>query len=742
MDYLDYCYDLESYPNCFLCCIADLTNRKMKVFEISDRKDQREQMFEYLRNVVRNKGRLIGFNNCGYDYPVLHQLLKNKTMTPKQIFEYGDKVIKSGYTDNKWQYIIRDKDVMIPQVDLFKINHFDNKAKATSLKMLEFNGRSDNIQELPYPVGSYLKSHEIDTLVKYVIHDVKETIKFYEACKPQVAFREKLSKDYGFNAINWNDTKIGAEYFVMELEKAGVKCYDKGGKPRQTKREYIDLVDCILPYIEYERPEFNAIVNWLKQQRITETKGVFSDIMEHELGDVAKYATMKTKREKLKAKPSESDIQGFKKDKPLCWVEEVELKAKVPKKDGGGFKKSHYLCWNVCESLNVTIDGLQYVYGTGGLHAAIENRVVESCDKRVIRSYDVSSFYPNLSIKNRFYPEHLAEKFCDIYEYIYNLRKTYDKKSAENAMLKLALNGTYGKSNDQYSPFFDPKFTMQITLNGQLLLSKAVEMVLSVPTVEILMCNTDGFEFIVDREYEHLTAQKCKEWEEMTKLTLEDVTYSKMVVRDVNNYISVIDKGDLKMKGAYEWKDLPAHKNQSALVIKMAAEKYLVDGVDPEEFIRNHKDKFDFQLRTKVPRSSKLVEVDSDGVDNQVQNICRYYVSEKGKELVKVMPPLTPTKTEQVWVNDSLMDEVVISSKGDIAKYEKKGYRFARSIETICPERRLAIEAGWKCKVTNDMSEFDWDIDYRYYIERTWKLVNFADDQDSDTEDGVVEVTE
>ncbi len=102
MDYLDYCYDLESYPNCFLCCIADLTNRKMKVFEISDRKDQREQMFEYLRNVVRNKGRLIGFNNCGYDYPVLHQLLKNKTMTPKQIFEYGDKVIKSGYTDNKW----------------------------------------------------------------------------------------------------------------------------------------------------------------------------------------------------------------------------------------------------------------------------------------------------------------------------------------------------------------------------------------------------------------------------------------------------------------------------------------------------------------------------------------------------------------------------------------------------------------------------------------------------------------
>jgi hypothetical protein len=332
----------------------------------------------------------------------------------------------------------------------------------------------------------------------------------------------------------------------------------------------------------------------------------------------------------------------------------------------------------------------------------------------------------------------LAEKFCDIYEYIYELRKTYDKKSVENAMLKLALNGTYGKSNDQYSPFFDPKFTMQITLNGQLLLSKAIEMVLSVPTVEILMANTDGFEFIVDREYEHLTAQKCKEWEEMTKLTLEDVTYSKMVVSDVNNYIAINDKGDIKMKGKYEWKDLPAHKNQSALVVKMAAEKYLVDGVDPEEFIRNHKDKFDFQLRTKVPRSSKLVEVDSDGVDSQVQNICRYYVSEKGKELVKVMPPLTPTKTEQVWVNNQLMDSVTISSKSYLTRYEKKGYVFEKFVETVCPERRLAIEAGWKCKVTNDMSAFDWDIDYKYYIDRTWKLVNFADGEESEVVDEVI----
>ena len=41
-------WDIETYPNCFSCCIADLQQKRMKVFEISFRKDQREEMFEYL----------------------------------------------------------------------------------------------------------------------------------------------------------------------------------------------------------------------------------------------------------------------------------------------------------------------------------------------------------------------------------------------------------------------------------------------------------------------------------------------------------------------------------------------------------------------------------------------------------------------------------------------------------------------------------------------------------------------
>lgn len=194
-----------------------------------------------------------------------------------------------------------------------------------------------------------------------------------------------------------------------------------------------------------------------------------------------------------------------------------------------------------------------------------------------------------------------------------------------------------------------------------------------------------------------------------------------------------------KAKGRYEWRDLPHHKNQSFLICKMAAEEYILNETDPEKFIREHQNRFDFMGRAKIPRSSKLVLTDELGVDHQVQNICRYYVSTNGMDLIKVMPPLEPFKEEQVWVNHETMDEVTISSKTDIAKYEKKGYTLSHTVKTPSSDRRFEIEAGWKCKVTNDIDQFTWDVDYQYYVERTWKLINFVDDGDDEINTDITE---
>ena len=142
--------------------------------------------------------------------------------------------------------------------------------------------RSHSIEDLPFKVGTTLTADQIPVLKKYNAHDVDETHKFFNHSIKMVEFREELTRKYQRDFMNHNDTKIGKDYFVMKLEEAGVPCYDyfdKGRKPRQTPRPQLALRDAILPWIQFEQPEFVRVLNWLKSQTITETKGVFNDLV-------------------------------------------------------------------------------------------------------------------------------------------------------------------------------------------------------------------------------------------------------------------------------------------------------------------------------------------------------------------------------------------------------------------------------------------------------------------------------
>lgn len=675
---MDWVYDIETYPNCFTIAIGSIDGKESWLFEISDRRDDSKSIRKLLTKLYKNKDRMIGFNNLGFDYPVLHYFLKNRGCSAKDLYDKAMEIINAGQ-DDKFKHTIPVNKIFIPQIDLYKIHHFDNNARATSLKMLEFNMRSDNIEDLPFPVGMNLTSDQIDILVEYNKHDTKQTFLFYKKSLEQIRFREELSKKYNRNFMNHNDTKIGKDYFIMKLEEEMPgSCYRqlKGGgrKINQTRREYIDLKNIIYPYVKFERQEFKDVVNWFKKQRITETKGVFNDIPEESLGDLANHAGMVTKKKKFPNEPTEDDLKEFYKLHPEGWVEEKLLKSK---------KVSYYGMWRIATNLNTIVDGFRFDFGTGGIHGSVESQVVEEDDEYIIRDWDVASMYPNIAIANRTYPEHLGEKFCDIYLDVYNQRKSFAKGTSENAMMKLALNGVYGDSNSQFSPFYDPQYTMTITINGQLSLCMLSEQLMKIDNLEIIQVNTDGVTARFPRQYEGEADRICSEWEKVTGLELEKANYSRMFIRDVNNYIGEYEDGKLKRKGAYEYADLDWSKNHSSLVIAKAAEAALVYGKDIEEFIRSHDDKYDFLLRTKVPRSSRLITVDEDGVEYPEQNICRYYISSKGKKLVKVMPPL-PNKED---------------------------------------ERYIGIDKQWNVKVCNDIKKFAWDIDYDYYISEANKLV-------------------
>lgn len=694
---MDWIYDIETYPNCFTISLIRADGKMERTIEISEFVNEIDRLFTLFEYLNTHQLNGVGYNNKGFDYPVLHDI-RHYPWTGKEtgleiskiIYGFAQKQIRSAKDGNGFPRVIKDDEEFFTQIDLYKIWHFDNKAKATSLKKLEFNMRSDNIEELPFPVGTILTREQIQKLRTYNMHDVRETLRFYNHSKSQIDFRAHMSEKFGRNFMNHNDTKIGKDYFVMRLEEAGIPIYERINgqrKVRQTPRPVLKLDEALFNYYDFKQPAFNAIKDWFAAQRISQTKGVFTEIPEHRLGSVAKYANMRVIKRKFFSIPKEIDIELFKSSYPMGWVEEITLKAVEAKKRGGGNKKSYWKCWNHADVLNVVVNDFQFDFGTGGIHGSITDKVARCTNSYKLIDADVTSMYPNVGISNRVYPEHLSEKFCDIYKDVFEQRKQYDKKSPESAMLKLALNGVYGDSNNPYSPFYDPLYTMKITLNGQLSLCLLAERLMEIDGLKIVQINTDGITVACPRNKESDYHEVCKLWQEKVRLNLEFAEYEKMYIRDVNNYIGVYTNGKIKRKGVYEYDQFAMtgngwHTDLGGLIIPKAAEACMLHGADIGEFIRNHKDPFDFMKRVVVPRNSTLV-LQTDTADIKQQNVTRYYISNNGGQLIKIMPPLSPEK----------------------------------------PERRFEVGSKFKAKTCNNMLDFDGDINYDYYINEAKKIL-------------------
>lgn len=625
---MDIVYDIETFPNVFTlaaeCADAPFTWE----FEISPWVNDSHRLIQWLYWMRERGYRMAGFNNLGFDYPIIHMIAKMGNANAEVIWQKAQAIIHSQNEDegnNRWTHQVYPGDRIVTQLDLYRIHHFDNRARMTSLKSLQFNMGSESVEDLPYPVGTVLTQDQVPVLKRYGRHDVSETKKFYHLSRDMIRFREELTAKYSRDFLNHNDTKIGKDYFIMRLEEAGVSCYDytpdKGRSPRQTKRPIIALGDAILPWIKFENPEFQRVLDWLRTQKIAETKGVFKD-------------------------------------------------------------------------LTAKVGGLDFIFGTGGIHASVENEMVESDEEYQIVDLDVSSYYPNLAIVNQFAPAHFDRPtFAGIYQQLYEQRKSYKKGTAENAMLKLALNGCYGDSNNPFSVFYDPLFTMSTTLNGQLLLCLLAQELLAVPGLRLLQTNTDGITVrLPHAERPHLDLI-CQWWQELTKLTLESVNYRMMAIRDCNSYIAMKSDGSAnKRKGAYAHQfnpgvELDWHKDWSALVVPKVAEKVLTEGAPIRETIAAWPNLMDFMQRIRVNRGSYLSWTTDAWGDTQfsLPNTVRYYVAKGGVQLWKWMPPLKKKPTE--W-------------------------------------RQQAVESGYTVQIANNLKDgFDAPPDPDYYTREVEKLV-------------------
>jgi hypothetical protein len=653
MNDLFYTYDIETYPNFFCFGGKFKGDDRLYQFEISTRKNELPQLLSHISYLHNANVIGVGYNSLPFDYPITHWILNNQhTATVEAIYLEAQRVIEINNARRGWGAVIRYSERAFRQLDLMKLHHFDNIVKATSLKALQFAMRSESLEDLPIKPGTHLTFEQMDKLLSYNGHDIFETEKFLIESEEPIRIRQELiaSGTLKGDLLNWSDVKLGTEYLVNKIGKQ--KCYD-GGQAKQTIRTEVPFQSIILPKIYYRTENYQAVLDWFKQQTLWMKSGT------------------------------------------------------TPK-------------------LETTLADLQFHFGVGGVHASVESKYFETTSTHVIKDIDVGGMYPAVAVANGFAPEHLGRDFTLAYKQLRADRAQYKKGTVMNLVLKLAGNGVFGNSNNDFSVFHDPKFTFSITVNGQLQLLQLVESLSLIPGIKLIQVNTDGITALVPREVEHLFELWKSEWERETGLQLEEAEYQRMWIRDVNNYLAIDTKGKIKRKGAYwypvEKSDMWGssgsnwNKDFSNLASIKAVEQCLVDRLRAEDAIRLISNPFDFLIRYKTPGGSQLY------IGNQPQlRTVRYYVSKSGSQMYKISKPKGEIGD---WKRrNSLTDAEFYKIKASIPKGQWDERIYTKN-KSKYEEVRTSIESGRKVKECNHIRNFDWnDVDYDYYINETKKLL-------------------
>lgn len=574
--------DYETLVNCFVGVFQHYKDDSIsEIFVINQDQNDLPKFIEFLNKCVQLNQWHISYNGLAFDAQISQHIIKNQrkllSLTGLEVAQYIHKLAQDIITrsDRGEFQEFAPRQLKIRQIDLFKMNHWDNKAKMSSLKWIQYSMDWDNVEEMPHHHSKPVESAEqLQDIIQYCINDVLSTKKILEHSKEQIELRKTLTNEYGIDLYSASEPRISKELFLFFLEqKLG---WDKAEIKRlRTKRDEIYLGQCILPYVKFQTPEFQKIHDYFRTKVVTSTK------------DKLKYTL---------------DYKGVKTD-----------------------------------------------YGLGGIHGAKDSGVYEAHPGWTIMTSDVTSFYPNLAIKNKFHPAHLPQKeFGDLYEWFFEERKKIPKSDPKNYVYKIILNSTYGLTGDENSFLYDPQMTMQITINGQLLLSMLYEMLcLEIPEGIPLMQNTDGLEMMIPTSAVNKYMEVCDKWCLLTQLQLEHDEYSKMVIADVNNYIAVYKNGKVKCKGKFEWEDLEKkkvamlHKNKSFLIIPKAIYAYFVNGIPPEEFLAQNRSFYDYCAGVKAKGGWYYEErslVKGELVTNKLQKIVRYYVTKSGNKILKRHP--------------------------------------------------------------------------------------------------------
>ena len=155
-------YDIETLKNFFSYIDIDKEGN-IAEFVIHRSRNDLSELLEYM---IEPKVE-IGYNNLRFDSVVMAYIFENRKFFKDKsadeitnlIHSFVQKIINS----DEFNYNLKP---LNKQIDLFLINHFNNKARMTSLKALQCSMYWHNVQDMPFAHDHIVEDEEVSKVLE------------------------------------------------------------------------------------------------------------------------------------------------------------------------------------------------------------------------------------------------------------------------------------------------------------------------------------------------------------------------------------------------------------------------------------------------------------------------------------------------------------------------------------------------------------------------------------------------
>lgn len=586
-------YDIETIINCFVICFKNTKTKEKKHFIIWNDIDQYDELMQFLKDCSL----LIGFNNIAFDAQIV-QKISEKKMNAFQLYDFAQEIIDMQMLPYP-EYKLR------PNLDLYKIWHYDNDAKRTSLKWIQFSLDWHDLREMPIKHDTFIETEEqLNEVISYCYNDVDSTEELYQITRgntnhplykgiDKLALRSDIYEDFKFNCFNYNDVKIGETIMRNNYLESTNKTYQDLKSLRKENNSFT-FGDCFPEYAKFESNLFNKFIDSIRNIEVKNEEQSFTF--------KANYLTLTIAKGGLHSE-----------DSPRWFISNERYLLKDA--DVGSMYP------------NAIRKRRLYPRHLGEMWLGVYSSVI---GKRI-------------NAKKKF-------------------KETKDGKyKAIDEAFKLALNGgSFGKMGESFNWQYDP-FTMnKVTIGSQIDLLMLIEK-LMLADIYVVSANTDGVLCYLDREKTEIYDKICKEWEIQvgndTMGNLEYQDFNMFAQTSVNDYIAIKTDGKLKTKGDFV-SDYELHKNKSRRIVSLALQEYFKNNVKIEDTITNHKNILDFLCAVRAKGKDYLcVRNLKTQEEYEEQRTVRYYVSNTDDVLLKKLKPLPGKKiTNQLDIFGNIED--------------------------------------------------------------------------------------